>query len=64
MTDKIHISLVDNDPLLAESLRINKSYICQEVQAVDLQFLDGLNGEPVAEIEMDEFLLQVIVKVV
>ena len=64
VTDKIHISLVDNSPLLSESLRINKSYICQEVQAVDLQFLDHTNGEPVSEIEMDEFLLQVIVKVV
>ncbi len=64
VTDKIHISLIDNNSLLTESLSLNKSYICQEVQAVDLEFLPSANGSAITEIEMDEFVLQVAVKVV
>lgn len=64
VTDKIQISLLDNNEVLTRSLLANKSYICQEVQAIDLQFIDEENGLTLTEIEMDEFLLKVAVKVV
>lgn len=64
VTDKIQISLLDNNEVLTRSLLANKSYICQEVQAIDLQFIDEENGLSLTEIEMDEFLLKVAVKVV
>ena len=62
VTDKIRIELERNDEALAEAIEANKSYIQQEVQAVSLDLVGGLNGEAV-EIEMDEFLLRVKVDV-
>ncbi|CCH55303.1 isoleucyl-tRNA synthetase [Fibrisoma limi BUZ 3] len=62
VTDKIRIELERNDEALAEAIEANKSYIQQEVQAVSLDLVGGLNGEAV-EIEMDEFLLRVKVAV-
>lgn len=63
VTDKIRITLQDNDRLLANAVTANKEYICQEVQALELNFISDLNGEA-NEIEMDEFLLKVKIEVV
>jgi len=63
VTDKIRITLQNNDGLLASAVTANKDYICQEVQALDLNLVGDLNGEA-TEIEMDEFLLKVKIEVV
>lgn len=63
VTDKIRITLQNNDGLLASAVTANKDYICQEVQALDLDLVGDLNGEA-TEIEMDEFLLKVKIEVV
>jgi isoleucyl-tRNA synthetase len=63
VTDKIKITLQNNDGLLANAITANKDYICQEVQALDLTLVSDLNGEA-TEIEMDEFLLKVKIEVV
>ncbi len=62
VTDKIRITLQNNDSLLASAVTANKEYICQEVQALDLNLVGDLNGEA-TEIEMDEFLLKVKIEV-
>ncbi|QRR03450.1 isoleucine--tRNA ligase [Dyadobacter sandarakinus] len=63
VTDKIRITLQNNDGLLASAVTANKDYICQEVQALDLNLVSDLNGEA-TEIEMDEFVLKVKIEVV
>ncbi len=63
VTDKIRITLQNNNGLLASAVTANKDYICQEVQALDLNLVGDLNGEA-TEIEMDEFLLKVKIEVV
>jgi isoleucyl-tRNA synthetase len=63
VTDKIRITLQNNDSLLANAVTANKDYICQEVQALDLNLVGDLNGEA-TEIEMDEFVLKVKIEVV
>jgi isoleucyl-tRNA synthetase len=63
VTDKIKITLQDNDRLLVSAVTANKDYICQEVQALELTLIGDLNGEA-NEIEMDEFLLKVKIEVV
>ncbi len=62
VTDKIRISLVNNNETLAVALRANKAYICQEVQAVALDLVDSLPHA--ASIELDEFRLRVKAEVV
>ena len=62
VTDKITITLERNNDELAEAIEANKPYICEEVQAVGLNLVGTLNGNAV-EIEMDEFLLRVLVEV-
>lgn len=61
VTDKINITLDRNDTLLAEAIEANRDYIRQEVQARKLDLVNGLNGEA-TEIEMDEFVLRIVVK--
>ncbi|MCX6218714.1 isoleucine--tRNA ligase [Spirosoma sp.] len=62
VTDKIRITLENNHDLLAKAVESNSDYIRQEVQAVSLDLVSDLNGSPaVAEIEMDEFQLRVLV---
>ncbi|CAG5005292.1 Isoleucine--tRNA ligase [Dyadobacter sp. CECT 9275] len=63
VTDKISITLENNNELLASAVLANKEYICQEVQAFDLTLVSDLNGSA-SEIEMDEFLLKVSIEVV
>jgi isoleucyl-tRNA synthetase len=63
VTDKIRITLQNNDELLANAVTANREYICQEVQALDLSLVNDLNGSAI-EIEMDEFLLKVKIEVV
>lgn len=62
VTDKIKISLENNNSELAEAVSSNKNYICQEVQAVALELVADLNGSA-SEIEMDEFILKVKIEV-
>ncbi|GAB2516195.1 isoleucine--tRNA ligase [Spirosoma aerophilum] len=62
VTDKIRITLENNHDVLAKAVESNSDYIRQEVQAVSLDLVNDLNGSPaVAEIEMDEFQLRVLV---
>ena len=63
VTDKISIQLENNNAELADAVATNKNYICQEVQAVQLDLVADLNGSA-SEIEMDEFLLKVKIEVV
>jgi len=63
VTDKISITLQNNNELLTSAVSANKDYICQEVQALDLTLVGDLNGAA-SEIEMDEFLLKVKIEVV
>ncbi len=63
VTDKISITLENNNALLSSAITANKDYICQEVQALDLTLVNDLNGAA-TEIEMDEFLLKVKIVVV
>jgi len=62
VTDKITIDLERNNEQLAEAVETNSDYIRQEVQAVSLNLVTGLNGEAV-EIDMDEFTLRVKIAV-
>jgi isoleucyl-tRNA synthetase len=62
VTDKISITLENNNELLASAVTANKDYICQEVQALELVLVSNLNDA--ASIEMDEFLLTVKIEVV
>ena len=61
VTDKIRIEMERNNDLLVAAVEANKAYIQQEVQAVSLDLVTGLNGSSV-EIEMDEFMLKVKVE--
>ncbi len=63
VTDKIRITLQNDDATLTEAVSSQRDYICQEVQAVGLDLVADLNGTA-TEIEMDEFLLKVRVEVV
>ena len=63
VTDKIRISLQNDNTTLTEAVSSQRDYICQEVQAVGLDLVADLNGTA-TEIEMDEFLLRVRVSVV
>ncbi|WP_373512591.1 isoleucine--tRNA ligase [Persicitalea sp.] len=63
VTDKIQITLQNDDATLTEAVASQRDYICQEVQAVGLDLVPDLNGTA-TEIEMDEFLLKVRVEVV
>jgi isoleucyl-tRNA synthetase len=62
VTDKIQISLLNNNPELTEAVQSQKAYICNEVQAVSLEIVEILPNA--TEIEMDEFLLGLKVEVV
>ncbi|WP_420150291.1 isoleucine--tRNA ligase [Spirosoma sp.] len=62
VTDKITITLERNNEQLAQAVETNQEYIRQEVQAVSLDLVSDLNGSA-TEIEMDEFLLRVQIKV-
>ena len=61
VTDKIRISLANNNETLVDAVQANKDYICQEVQALSLDITGSV--EQASEIEMDEFLLVVKVEV-
>ncbi|WP_374758173.1 isoleucine--tRNA ligase [Fibrella aquatilis] len=61
VTDKINVALERNNDLLSEAVEANRDYIQQEVQAVSLELVTGLNGSAV-EIEMDEFVLKMKVE--
>lgn len=63
VTDKIKITLQNNNELLSNAVLGNKAYICQEVQAIDLALVDESTAVG-SEIEMDEFLLKVTIEVI
>ncbi|NBA89047.1 isoleucine--tRNA ligase [Emticicia sp. CRIBPO] len=62
VVDKISIRLENNNEELIAAISANQAYISQEVQAVSLDIVDTLAEK--AEIEMDEFVLLVEIKVV
>ncbi|WP_337042044.1 isoleucine--tRNA ligase [Emticicia sp. 17c] len=62
VTDKINITLQNNDETLVKAIQANKEYICQEVQALSLTIV-AESPEGAAQIEMDEFMLVVKVDV-
>lgn len=63
VTDKISIKLLNNNEALAAAVEANSDYISQEVQALSLEVLSKKPSNAV-EIEMDEFILVVVVEVV
>ncbi|WP_128546097.1 isoleucine--tRNA ligase [Larkinella soli] len=63
VTDKITITLENNNAVLSNAIEANRPYICREVQAQSLDLVTDLNGNA-TEIEMDEFLLRVKIEVV
>lgn len=64
VTDKITIKLERTNDVLIDAIQANSEYIQQEVQAVSLDLVTDLNGQAtVAEIDMDEFLLRVLINV-
>lgn len=68
VTDKISIKLLNNNEALTAAVEANSEYISQEVQALSLEVLSeypfGEKPANAVEIEMDEFMLVVIVEVV
>ncbi len=68
VTDKISIKLFDNNEALTAAVKANSEYISQEVQALSLEVLSeypfGEKPANAVEIEMDEFMLVVVVEVV
>ena len=68
VTDKISIKLFDNNEALTAAVKANSEYISQEVQALSLEVLSeypfGEKPSNTVEIEMDEFMLVVVVEVV
>jgi isoleucyl-tRNA synthetase len=62
VTDKINISLQNNNETLVNAIQANKDYICQEVQALSLNIAQD-DIQDASQIEMDEFLLVVKVEV-
>ena len=63
VTDKISIELERNNEELAGAVEANRAYIQQEVQAISLDLVPTLNGSAV-DIEMDAFVLRLVVTVV
>jgi isoleucyl-tRNA synthetase len=61
VTDKINITLQNNNEELAAAILANKAYICEEVQALSLEVVSEISDA--TEIEMEEFVLMLTVKV-
>jgi len=55
VTDKINITLQNNNEELAAAIVANKAYICEEVQALSLEVVSEITDA--TEIEMEEFVL-------
>jgi len=68
VTDKIIIKFFKNNEALTAAVKANSEYIRQEVQALSLEVLSeypfGEKPANAVEIEMDEFILVVVVEVV
>jgi isoleucyl-tRNA synthetase len=68
VTDKISIKFFNNNEALTAAVEANSEYIKQEVQALSLEVLAeypfGEKPANAVEIEMDEFMLVVVVEVV
>jgi isoleucyl-tRNA synthetase len=68
VTDKISIKFFNNNEALTAAVEANSEYIKQEVQALSLEVLAeypfGEKSANAVEIEMDEFMLVVVVEVV
>jgi len=68
VTDKISIKFFNNNEALTAAVEANSEYIRQEVQALSLEVLAeypfGKKPSNAVEIEMDEFMLVVVVEVV
>lgn len=59
--DKIHISVVEGEALVAAALASNKAYICEETQALSLELVKSVaNGTAV---EIDGLALELEIKV-
>lgn len=62
LTDRISV-LVEKQSILIEAIQSNFDYICAEILADKLEFIDKINVDNAAEIEIDEELrVKVIVK--
>jgi isoleucyl-tRNA synthetase len=62
VTDKISIKMLDIHDEISESVNKFTDYICQEVQAVSLEIVEGMVGGE--EIEFDELTLVMKISVV
>ena len=56
--DKIWIRIEKSIPLFNEAVETNKPYICNETQALRLEWVDHLNGEYTL-LEIDELLIKI-----
>lgn len=59
LTDRINVQVVDNK-ILSSSINEYKNYICGEILADDIVWVNDLQG-PVTEIDINETLLKVLV---
>lgn len=49
--DKIEVLVLNNETIINEALSTNKAYICEETQALSLEFVDKLDGADTVEID-------------
>ena len=63
VTDRIKITIENNNPQLAQAIDAQHAYICEEVQAETLHVAESL-GQEATDIEMDDFTLRLTVEVV
>ena len=49
--DKIDVLVLTNETIINEALSTNKTYICEETQALSLEFVDKLDGADTVEID-------------
>ena len=59
--DKIHISVVEGEALVAAALASNKAYICEETQALSLALVESVAKG--TTVEIDELSLELEIKV-
>ena len=59
LTDRVNVSIVDNQ-ILSSSINEYKNYICGEILADEIAWVNEINGNGI-EIDVNETLLKVLV---
>jgi len=60
--DKIDVLVLTNETIINEALSTNKTYICEETQALSLEFVDKLDGADTVEIDDWQIFLSISVR--